>query len=59
MAGQIIKKSENRYLIRIYQGRDANGRRRYFSRQIDGPRKSCSLQLCGTWTPARSLSLQS
>lgn len=48
MAGQIIKKSDNRYLIRIYQGRDANGRRRYFSRQIKGTRRDAQKLLTAT-----------
>ena len=48
MAGQIIKKGDNRYLIRIYQGRDANGRRRYFSRQIKGTRRDAQKLLTAT-----------
>jgi|SRR5215213_6948590 len=43
MAGQIIEKGKDRYLIRIYQGRDANGKRRYFSRQIKGKRNARKL----------------
>jgi len=39
MAGQIIKKSDRVFLVRIFQGRDAEGRRRYFSKQIRGTRK--------------------
>lgn len=39
MAGQIIKKSDKVFLVRIFQGRDADGKRRYFSKQIRGTRK--------------------
>lgn len=39
MAGQIIKKSDRVFLVRIFQGRDAAGKRRYFSKQIRGTRK--------------------
>ncbi|MBD0325229.1 MAG: tyrosine-type recombinase/integrase [Pyrinomonadaceae bacterium] len=45
MAGQIIKKSENSYLVRIFQGRDANGKRRYFSKQIRGTKKEAQKYL--------------
>jgi hypothetical protein len=39
MAGQIIKKGENNWLIRIFLGRDANGKRKYFSKAIHGSKK--------------------
>jgi integrase len=39
MAGQIVKKSENTWLIRIFQGRDAQGKRRYYNKTIHGTKK--------------------
>ncbi len=48
MAGQIIKKGDNRYLVRVYQGRDTNGKRRYFSRQIKGTRRDAQKLLTAT-----------
>lgn len=39
MAGQIIKRGENTWLARIFMGRDANGRRRYFNKTIRGTKK--------------------
>ena len=48
MAGQIIKKGDDRYLIRIYKGRDTNGKRRYFSQQIKGTRRDAQKLLNAT-----------
>lgn len=42
MAGQVIKKGENNWLIRIFLGRDANGKRKYFSKAIHGPKKDAT-----------------
>lgn len=36
--GQIIEKGENKFLIRIYLGRDGEGKRQYVSEQITGTR---------------------
>jgi integrase len=45
MAGQIIKKSENTYLVRIFMGRDEKGKRRYFSKTIRGTKKDAQKYL--------------
>jgi len=39
MAGQINKRGENTWLVRIFLGRDANGKRRYFNKTIHGTKK--------------------
>lgn len=39
MTGQIIKKKENSWLVRIFLGRDANGKRKFFSKAIHGTKK--------------------
>jgi integrase len=39
MAGQINKRSENTWLVRIFLGRDTNGKRRYFNKTIHGTKK--------------------
>lgn len=38
-AGQMQKIAEKKYLIRVYLGRDANGRRRYFNKTIHATAK--------------------
>lgn len=45
MAGQIIKRGENRWLIRIFQGRDAAGKRLYFNKTIHGTKKDAQKYL--------------
>ena len=39
MAGQIIKRSDKTYIIRIYNGRDGEGRRKYVNRTVHGTKK--------------------
>ena len=39
MAGQIVRRGENTYTVRIFLGRDANGKRRYFNKTIRGSKK--------------------
>src|SRR5688500_250617 len=39
MAGQIVKRGENTWYIRIFLGRDANGKRKYFNKTIHGTKK--------------------
>lgn len=39
MAGQIIKRGERKYLIRVYLGRDANGKRKYLNKTINGTKR--------------------
>lgn len=38
MAGQIIKRNES-WLVRIFLGRDVNGKRKYFNKNINGTKK--------------------
>jgi integrase len=39
MAGQIIKRKESTWLIRIFIGKDAKGKRKYFNKTIHGTKK--------------------
>lgn len=39
MAGQIIKKADRKFLVRVFQGRDASGKRHYFNKLINGTKK--------------------
>lgn len=39
MAGQIIKRGDNTWLVRIFTGRDANGKRRYLNKTIRGNKR--------------------
>jgi integrase len=39
MTGQIIKRGENTWYMRIFLGRDANGKRKYFNKTIHGTKK--------------------
>lgn len=45
MAGQIIAKSKNTWLVKIFQGRDTNGKRKYFSKAIHGTKKDAQKYL--------------
>ena len=45
MAGQIIKKGEKTWLVRIFLGRDTNGKRKYFSKVIHGTKKNADTYL--------------
>jgi integrase len=45
MAGQIIKRDERTWLVRIFQGRDANGKRIYFNKTIHGTKKDAQRYL--------------
>jgi len=45
MAGQIIKRGEDTWLVRVFQGRDANGKRRYFSHTVHGKKKDADKYL--------------
>jgi integrase len=40
MAGQIIKRAENTWLVRIFMGRDARGKRLYLNKTIRGTKKN-------------------
>jgi integrase len=39
MAGQITKRGENTWYVRIFLGRDANGKRKYFNKTVHGTKK--------------------
>lgn len=39
MAGQIVKRGEKTWIVRIFQGRDENGKRRYINKTIHGTKK--------------------
>jgi len=39
MVGQIVKRGENTWYIRIFLGRDADGKRKYFNKTIHGTKK--------------------
>ncbi len=45
MAGQITKRSDNTWLIRIFLGRDSDGKRRYFNKTIHGTKKDAQKYL--------------
>lgn len=45
MAGQIVKRGERSYTVRIFTGRDENGKRRYVNKQIRGTRKEAEKYL--------------
>ncbi len=45
MTGQIIKRGENTWYIRIFLGRDANGKRKYFNKTIHGTKKDAQKYL--------------
>lgn len=39
MAGQIVKRGDNIWLVRIFQGRDSNNKRRYLNKTVHGTKK--------------------
>jgi hypothetical protein len=39
MAGQIIKRGDKTWLVRIFQGRDEKGKRRYVNKTIRGTKR--------------------
>lgn len=45
MAGQIIKRGEKTWIVRIFQGRDENGKRRYVNKTIHGTKKNAEKYL--------------
>jgi integrase len=50
MAGQIIKRGDNTWLVRIFTGRDAHGKRRYLNKTIRGNKKEANAYLSRTLT---------
>lgn len=43
--GQVTARGENRYLVRVYLGRDAGGKRKYSARMVQGTYKTASREL--------------
>jgi integrase len=50
MAGQIVKRGEDTWLVRIFMGRDAQGKRRYINKTIKGKKKDAETYLSKTVT---------
>jgi len=50
MAGQVIKRGNRQYVVRIFQGRDAQGKRRYVNKTIRGTKKDADKYLSKTLT---------
>lgn len=50
MAGQIIKRGEKTWLVRIFQGRDGSGKRHYLNKTIRGTKKKADEYLAKTLT---------
>ena len=50
MAGQIIKRGEKNWVVRIFMGRDGNGKRRYMNKTIRGTKKAADTYLNKTLT---------
>ena len=45
MAGQIVRRGEKTWVVRIFQGRDENGKRRYFNKTVRGTKKDADKYL--------------
>lgn len=45
MAGQIVRRSKDTYTVRIFLGRDADGKRKYFNKTIHGKKKDAESYL--------------
>jgi integrase len=50
MAGQIVKRGDDTWLVRIFTGRDANGKRHYLNKTIKGKKKDAETYLSKTVT---------
>ena len=50
MAGQVVKRADDVWLVRIFQGRDENGKRRYLNRTVHGKKKDAENYLSTTLT---------
>jgi integrase len=50
MAGQVIKRGDKTWLVRIFMGCDANGKRRYLNKTIRGTKKDADTYLSKTAT---------
>src|SRR5260370_24591104 len=54
MAGQIIKRGYKNWLVRVFMGRNANGKRRYMNKTIRGNKKDAESYLSKTQTQISS-----
>lgn len=45
MAGQIIKRGERNFTVRVFTGRDTGGRRQYLNRTVKGSKKDAQALL--------------
>jgi integrase len=50
MAGQIIKRGDRTWVVRVFTGRDGNGKRRYINKTIKGNKKDAETYLTTTLT---------
>jgi integrase len=50
MAGQIIKRGDRTWVVRIFMGRDGNGKRRYLNKTVRGTKKEADTYLSKTLT---------
>src|SRR5437764_11694117 len=50
MAGQIIKRGDDIWVVRIFMGRDGQGKRRYLNKTIRGKKKDAQDYLSKTLT---------
>ncbi len=45
MAGQIVKRGERNYVVRVFLGRDASGKRKYLNEMVKGSKKDAQTVL--------------
>ncbi len=50
MAGQVIKRGDKTWIVRIFTGRDGDGKRRYLNKTIKGNKKDAETYLNKTLT---------
>jgi integrase len=48
MAGQILKRGDNKWLVRIFKGRNDHGKKQYLSKMITGPKRDAQTYLSKT-----------
>ena len=54
MAGQIIKRGDKTWLVRIFTGRDGKGKRQYLNKTVRGTKKDAETYLSKTLTEISS-----
>jgi hypothetical protein len=50
MAGQIVKRGAKTWVVRIFMGRDGNGKRKYLNKTVRGTKKAADTYLSKTLT---------